>query len=154
MQAGLAKLRAEEMTALYDAVVYSLYHFQGIRGQKALVLISDGRDTASRFTFEQALEYARRAAVPIYAIGLGIRSNDIDIRYKLSKLANETGGTAYYIEQARELQKTYGEIQEELRSQYVLGFYPADDIKPGGKWRELTVQVSEGKVKTIKGYFP
>jgi len=154
MQAGLARLRAEEATALYDAVVYSLYHFQGIRGQKALVLISDGKDTASRFTFEQALEYARRAAVPIYAIGLGIRSKDIDVRYKLSKLATETGGTAYYIDQAHELQRTYGEIQEELRSQYILGFYPSDEIKPGGKWRELTVQVNEGKTKTIKGYFP
>ncbi|MEO8382565.1 MAG: VWA domain-containing protein [Acidobacteriota bacterium] len=154
MQAGLARLRAEEMTALYDAVVFSLYHFQGIRGQKALVLISDGKDTASKFSFEQALEYARRAAVPIYAIGLGIRANDIDVRYKLSKLSSETGGSVYYIDQARDLQRVYDEIQEELRSQYVLGFYPAQDVKPGGKWREVTVQVTEGKAKTIKGYFP
>ena len=66
----------------------------------------------------------------------------------------DTGGSAYYIEQARELQRIYNEIQDELRSQYILGFYPAPDVKPGGKWRELTVQTTEGKVKTIKGYFP
>jgi hypothetical protein len=48
----------------------------------------------------------------------------------------------------------YDDIQAELRSQYILGFYPSPDIKPGGKWREVTVQASEGKVKTIKGYFP
>lgn len=154
MHAGLAKLRAEDMTALYDAVVYALYNFQGIRGQKALVVISDGKDTASSFTFEQSLEYARRAGVPIYAIGIGIRGNDVDVRYKLSRLASETGGAAHYIETARDLQRVYGEIQNELRSQYILGFYPAPDVKPGGKWRELTVQVSEGKAKSIKGYFP
>ena len=153
MHAGLAKLRAEEQTALYDAVVYALYNFQGIRGQKALVLISDGKDTASKFSFDQALEYARRAAVPIYAIGIGIRGNEIDVRYKLQKLSQETGGSVYYIEEARELQRVYDEIQDELRSQYILGFYPAPDVKPG-KWRELNVQVTEGKAKTIRGYFP
>ncbi|HEX2122592.1 MAG TPA: VWA domain-containing protein, partial [Thermoanaerobaculia bacterium] len=81
VHAGLAKLRAEESTALYDAVVYSLYNFLGIRGQKALVLITDGKDTASKFTYDHALEYARRAAVPIYAIGIGIKGNDHDVRY-------------------------------------------------------------------------
>jgi Ca-activated chloride channel family protein len=154
LHAGLAKLRAEESTALYDAIVYALYNFQGVRGQKALVIISDGKDTASKFEFEQVLEYARRAAVPIYGIGIGIRGNEVDVRFKLQKLATETGGSTFYIEQARELERVYNDIQEELRSQYILGFYPAPDVKTGGKWRELTVQVTEGKAKTIKGYFP
>ncbi|HEY0140946.1 MAG TPA: VWA domain-containing protein [Thermoanaerobaculia bacterium] len=153
IHAGLAKLRAEESTALYDAVVYSLYNFLGVKGQKALILISDGKDTASNFTFDQALEYARRAAVPIYAIGIGIKGNEMDVRFKLSKLASETGGSTYYIEQAKDLEKIYGDIQAELRSQYVIGFYPPADVK-SGKWREVTVQSTEGKVKTIRGYFP
>ncbi|HEX7808747.1 MAG TPA: VWA domain-containing protein, partial [Thermoanaerobaculia bacterium] len=154
IHAGLAKLRAEETTSLYDAVVQGLYHFHGLRGQKALIVISDGKDTASKFTFDQAMEYARRSAVPIYAIGIGIRGTDQDVKYKLSRLTGETGGTVYYIEQARDLQRIYDEIQTELRSQYILGFYPAPDIKSGSKWREVTVQASEGKVKTVKGYFP
>jgi len=154
MHAGLAKLRPEEQTALYDAIVYSLYHFQGIRGQKALVVISDGKDTASEFTYDQALEYARRATVPIYTIGIGIRPTEVDVRYKLAKLSQETGGTAFYIEQARELQRVYDDIQEELRSQYILGFYPSPDVKAGSKWREVEVQVTEGKARTIRGYFP
>src|SRR5687767_13956205 len=49
MHAGLAKLRSQETTALYDAVVEALYNFQSVRGQKALVLISDGKDTASKY---------------------------------------------------------------------------------------------------------
>lgn len=154
MHAGLAKLRAEETTALYDAVIESLYNFQGVRGQKALVLISDGKDTASKFTFEQALEYARRSAVPIYAIAIGLKGTDIDVRYKLQKLCTETGGTVYQIERAADLLKIYDDIQTELRSQYVLGFYPAADVKTGGKWREVEVKVSEGKARTIRGYYP
>ena len=97
---------------------------------------------------------ARRAAVPIYAIGIAIRSAEIDTRYKLNKLASETGGNVYYIERAIELAQIYDDIQNELRSQYVLGFYPPEGVKSGSKWREVTVQVSEGKAKTIRGYYP
>jgi len=136
VNAGLAKLRAEEATALYDAIVYSLYNFLGIKGQKALVLITDGRDTASKFSFDQALEYARRTAVPIYAIGIGIGQTEVDTRYKLGRFCAETGGNVYYIQQATDLNRVYGEIQNELRSQYILGIYPPDGVKPGSKWRK------------------
>jgi Ca-activated chloride channel family protein len=154
MNAGLAKLRAEESTALYDAIVYSLYNFLGVKGQRALVLVTDGMDTSSKFSFDQAIEYARRAAVPIYAIGIGIPMNQIDTRYKLSRFCGETGGNAYYIEQAAELGRIYTDIQNELRSQYILGFYPPEGVKPGSKWRPVDVQVSDGKAKTIRGYYP
>jgi Ca-activated chloride channel family protein len=154
LHAGLAKLRAEESTSLYDAVVTALYHFHGLHGQKALVIISDGKDTASKFTFDQAMEYARRSGVPIYAIGIGIRGTDQDVRFKLGKLTGETGGTTFYIEQTRDLKRVYDEIQTELRSQYILGFYPAADVKSGSKWHEVTVKSTTGKVKTVKGYFP
>jgi len=154
VHAGLARVRAEDKTALYDAVIFALYNFQGIRGQKALILISDGKDTASKFSYEHALEYARRAGVPIYGIGIGIHAPDVDVRYKLDRLCRETGGTVYYIDQARELQRIYDDIQTELRSQYILGFYPSPDVKPGSKWREVTVHVNDGKARTVKGYFP
>jgi Ca-activated chloride channel family protein len=150
----LAKLRAEESTALYDAIVRSLYNFHDVRGQKALILISDGKDTASKFTFDQALEYARRAGVPIYAIAIDIELTDIDARYHLGRFCTETGGNVYYIHGTSELDRVYADIQSELRSQYILGIYPPADVKPGAKWREVTVQVSEGKAKTIRGYYP
>src|SRR5260221_11119787 len=62
--AGLAKLRADESTALYSALVYSLYNLLRVKGQNTPVPITDGKDTSSQFSFDQALEYARRAAVP------------------------------------------------------------------------------------------
>ena len=52
-------------------MVFSLYYFNGIKGQRALLVLSDGKDEGSRFTYEDALEYARRAGVTIYTIGLG-----------------------------------------------------------------------------------
>jgi Ca-activated chloride channel family protein len=154
VNAALSKLRAEESTALYDAVVFSLYNFLGVKGQKALVLITDGEDTSSKFTFDQAIEYARRTAVPIYAIGIGIKAAQVDVRYKLGKFCSETGGNVYFIERVEELSKIYNDIQNELRSQYLLGFYPPEGVKPGSKWREVTVQANQGKVKTIRGYYP
>jgi Ca-activated chloride channel homolog len=154
LYSGLAKMRPEESTALYDAVVYSLYNFSGVKGQKALVLVTDGKDTASKFTYEQTLEYAQRAAVPIYAIGIGIRNLDMETRSRLNRISTDTGGSSYYIDNVTDLTKIYTDIQNELRAQYVLGFYPNGDVKPGGKWREVTVQVAEGKVKTIRGYYP
>jgi Ca-activated chloride channel family protein len=154
VNAGLAKLRADESTALFDAIVYSLYNFAGVRGQKALVVITDGKDTASKFSFDQAIEYARRAAVPIYGIGIGINATEIDVRYKFSRFCSETGGNIYYIDRAEDLQRIYTDIQNELRSQYILGFYPPEGIKPGSKWHEINVLVSEGKTKTLRGYYP
>jgi Ca-activated chloride channel family protein len=125
-----------------------------VRGQKALVVITDGKDTASKFSFDQAIEYARRAAVPIYGIGIGISQAEIDVRYKFSRFCSETGGNVYYIDRAEELRRIYADIQNELRSQYILGFYPPEGVKPGSKWREITLQVSEGKTKTLRGYYP
>ncbi|PYQ47946.1 MAG: hypothetical protein DMF59_17445, partial [Acidobacteria bacterium] len=151
---GLAKLRTDESTALYDAIVYSLYNFVGAKGQKALVVITDGKDTSSKFSFDQALDYARRAGVPVYGIGVGIGAAEVDVRYRFGKFCAETGGGVYYIDQVSDLRRIYDEIQKELRSQYLLGFYPGENVKPGSKWRSVTVQVTEGKAKTIRGYYP
>ncbi len=154
LTASLAKLRTDESTALYDAIVYSLYNFMDVKGQKALVVITDGKDTSSKFSFDQAMEYSRRAAVPVYGIGIGIGVAEVDVRYRFGRLCSETGGKVYYIDQASDLRRIYDDIQNELRSQYILGFYPPEGVKAGSKWRNVTVQVSEGKAKTIRGYYP
>ncbi|HEV2722835.1 MAG TPA: VWA domain-containing protein, partial [Thermoanaerobaculia bacterium] len=152
LSAGLAKLRTGESTALYDAVAFSLYNFTGVRGRRALIVITDGRDTASKLSFDQAFEYARRAGVPLYGIGIGIGPTAVDVRYNFGKLCNETGGTVFYIDHASDLKRIYDQIESELRSQYVLSFYPPDDA--AAKWHEVTVQVRNGSAKTIRGYYP
>jgi len=89
LNAALAKLRADESTALYDAVAYSLYNFAGVKGRRALVVVTDGADTSSKLSFDQTLEYARRAGVPIYGIGIGIGMTNVDVRYRFGRLCNE-----------------------------------------------------------------
>ena len=148
---GLAGLKAERGTSLYDTVIFSLYYFSGIRGQRAILLLSDGKDEGSRFTFEDALDYARRAGVTIYSIGLG---EDIE-KKKLARLSEETGGRSFFVKNADELAAIYAAIEEELRSQYFIA-YQSNNATGGTGFR--TVELKVGKpgteAKTIRGYYP
>ncbi len=141
-------------TSLHDAVVTSLYYFRGVRGRRALVLLSDGEDTSSSLPFKDALEYARRSGVSIYAIGLRIGRADLGVRNKLDALAKETGGRTYYIENAIDLGSAYAEIEKELRSQFLLAYNSDQAGKQG--FREVKVEVQGGKLeaRTIRGYYP
>lgn len=148
---GLAGLKAERGTALYDSIIFTLYYFTGVKGQRALVLISDGRDEGSRFTYEDALDYARRAGVTIYSIGLG---DDVDKR-KLSKLAEETGGRAFFLKNVDELAGIYASVEQELRSQYLVA-YQSTNITGGNTFRSVELKVGKPglEAKTIRGYYP
>ena len=150
---GLAGLTAEGETALYDSVIFSLYYLAGIRGQRALLVLSDGKDEASRFTFEQALEYARRAGVTIYSIGLNLASGDA--KRKLARLADETGGRSYFLGDISGLEEIYRAIQVELRSQYLIA-YQSTNTAAGDDFRSVELKVDRPgvKVKTITGYYP
>lgn len=148
---GLAGLKAERGTALYDSIVFSLYYFNGIKGQRAMLLLSDGKDENSRFTYEEALEYARRAGVTLYTIGLG---EDLDKR-KLAKLADETGGRFYAVKDPGELEGIYRQIEEELRSQYLL-VYQSSSSRTDNNFRTIELKVAQPSVeaRTIRGYYP
>jgi Ca-activated chloride channel family protein len=155
LSSGLNGLKAEGNTALYDSLVYSLYYFGGIRGKKAIVLLSDGQDYGSHYKFEQALDYARRSNVAIYSVGIALPSNDIEIRSKLQKLADETGGHYFFVGVASELGKVFEQVEKELRSQYLLAYQSPQQSK-GGKFRSVEVKMSRPGLdaKTIRGYFP
>lgn len=142
-------------TALHDAVVTSLYYFRGFAGQKALILLSDGDDTASAIAFRQAREYARRSGVAIYAIGLGVSGVSFAIRDKLTSLARETGGRAFFVATAGELTAVYGQIEQELRTRYLLA-YVSDQGGRSEEWRRVEVAVARRGLtaRTIRGYYP
>jgi Ca-activated chloride channel homolog len=148
---GLAGLKAERGTSLYDSIIFTLYYFTGIKGQRALLLLSDGKDEGSRFTFDDALDYARRAGVTIYAIGLG---EDVDKR-KLSRLSEETGGRAFFLKNAEELAGIYAGIEQELRSQYLIA-YQSTNTSGGNTFRSVELKVDRPglEAKTIRGYYP
>lgn len=165
---ALARLSARGGTALYQGIVSALYKFQGVRGPKALVLLTDGQDCSKElipasycprsYAFTDVREYARRAGVQIYAIGLG---KDASGRYgvtdevnrELRELAEETAGKAYFIGSADEdLAKAYQSASEELRSRYVLTYYPSSS-KLG--WHNVSVRANNPKwvIRAVRGYY-
>ncbi len=128
-----------------------LYYFNGIKGQRALLLLSDGKDEGSRFTYEDALEYARRAGVTIYTIGLG---EDIE-KKRLDKIAEETGGRSFYVQKAAELKPIYAAIEKELRSQYLIA-YQSTNAATDTNFRTVDLKVGQNglEAKTMRGYYP
>lgn len=152
---GLTGLQAAGNTALYDSLVYALYYFGGVKGKRAIVLLSDGRDEGSRYTYEAALEYARRSGVALYTVGIAINTSQSDVRLKLSRLADETGGRSFFIDRATEIERIYTQIQAELRSQYLLAYQSTSDAKPD-KFRIVEIKMAKPglEAKTLKGYYP
>jgi VWFA-related protein len=151
---ALDNLNANGSTALYDALVHSLYYFRGTRGRRALILLSDGDDNSSGIGWRETLEYARRSGVAIYTIGLGVEVIG-HVRGELRSLAEETGGRLFLIKKAEELRSVYKEIDHELRSQYLLAF-ASDRGTSDGKYRTIEVKAQNGKLnaRTIRGYYP
>ncbi|MXW02122.1 MAG: VWA domain-containing protein [Holophagales bacterium] len=151
---SIERLRAAGATALHDALITSLYYFRGVRGRRALVLLSDGEDTSSSVDYRDAEEYARRSGVAIYTIGLGVGRTQMILRNKLSDLAKVTGGRSFFISRAEDLAPVYGDIERELRSQYLLA-YTSDRGGEGEEYREVEVRVKgRYKARTISGYYP
>jgi len=151
---GLAGLEARGDTHLHDAVAFALHYFSGIRGQRAIVLLSDGFDSGSDLSFEDTLDYARRTGVAIYAIGLGVPTNPPDGRLALDQLARETGGRSFYVDRAHELERVYSAIERELRAQYLIAYQsPRSD---GDAFREIDVEILRpgAEARTIRGYYP
>jgi len=155
IEASLQGLQSLGWTALHDAVVTSLYYFRGFRGQRALILLSDGDDSASRYAFREALEYARRSGVVIYTVGLNVGTMKTGIRKKLSRLASETGGRHFFIREALELEDVYREIEQELRSQYLVA-YTSDNPSAEDDFRTVELKVRGGKLsaRSLRGYYP
>lgn len=151
----LGNLHAEGMTALWDALQIGLFQFQGIRGRRAYVILTDGDDTASKSKFDAVLDYARKSGVALYFIGMKIPLSRMDIRFKLTRVAKETGGAATFIDSVRGLAKIYKQIDEELRSQYLLSYVPKNQSQTG-TWRKVEVKMSSGDLtaRTIAGYYP
>jgi Ca-activated chloride channel family protein len=148
--------KAEGSTALYDAIVTGLYRFRGVQGRKALVILTDGEDTTSRVTFDDMLNYARAARVPLYFIGIGISQiPGLGGGGIMKNLAAETGGTAYFIHGEKQLGEAYAQLEKELRAQYFLA-YRTESTKKDRGYRTVEVKVDRPgtTVRTIRGYIP
>lgn len=150
---SLEGLRAVGPTAFYDALITGLYYFRNTKGQRAMIVLTDGEDTKSFTSWEQSLEYTRRSGVVVYPIGLGVSVLSVGARSKLDALAEATGGRVFYIQHAEELGAVYGQIEEELRSRYYLAFN-SDRKSDATGFRPIEVQSRKGRARTARGYYP
>jgi VWFA-related protein len=152
---ALLALFPDRATALYDGVIMGLFQFSGVNGRRAMVVLTDGDDTASENSFDKALGYAQRMGVTIYTIGVAIPQTKIATRWQLSKLASATGGRAFFVTEKSELDTIYAEINRELRTQYLLA-YTSSSEAPADQLRKVKVEVDRPKVnvRTISGYYP
>jgi Ca-activated chloride channel family protein len=140
---GLQRLRPGSATALYDAIRQASGRLAGRPGRKVLVLVSDGDNTAGEATYAQALQQALRDNVMIYAIiDVPIAASagrDLGGEHALIALAGETGGRSFY-ESAGGLDEAFQRVGDDLRAQYLLGYYPVDQ-KPGEAFHRIQVTV-------------
>jgi Ca-activated chloride channel family protein len=159
LSVGVHKLHDGGGTALYDAI-YRISKEKFLKDRpdhpvrKAIVLVSDGEDNQSEVTRAQAIEMAQRAEVIIYAIstddsGLVLRGDNV-----LEQLASATGGRAFFPFKMKDVTHSFAAIEDELRSQYVVSYKPAD-FETDGRYRSIEVSTlkKDLQVRSRKGYF-
>jgi len=155
-------------TALNDAVAVSpAFADKGKNEKRALLLITDGIENDSQYSYEQAVEVARRVDVPIYTIGYKIPLSDQYLKkYKraptvssswivssLERFSKATGGKAFFLNHPEELKTTLAMIKKELSHQYILGYTSYKD--PKNEFRKIKVMTSnrKHKIRTREGYY-
>lgn len=150
-------------TALYDAAYLGIEKvMRGASSRKIVLLISDGEDNNSRFTFKELKQQLQESGVIIYAIGTGgyfsSIKGGINGREILKELASTSGGKAFFPNGEDEMNDVFSQIALEIRHLYSIGYYPSD-FSADGKWRRLKVKVKfpEGaprlSVRSREGYY-
>ena len=160
LETGVNRLRPGGGTALFDAVYTACRDklLDVSRGQepvrKAMVLISDGDDNQSRVYPDEAIKECQRAETIIYAISTNWTPSRGKGDAVLTKMAEETGGTAFFPPSVEEMSNSFKNIEEELRSQYALTYTPAD-FKYDGAFRSIYLFCNDRRyqVRAKKGYF-
>jgi VWFA-related protein len=159
LAAGVRMLRAGGGTAMYDALYFAcrdklLKQEQAGPVRRAIILLSDGEDNSSHVSREEAIEMAERADTIVYTISTNISGMKGKGDKVLERIAEATGGRAFFPFQMRDVSDAFLSIQEELRSQYALAYKPANFVADG-RYRtiEILAQDRNLKVRTRKGYY-
>lgn len=148
--AALTALDPWSTTSLHDALIRTLDLLDGETGRRAVVILSDGVDRYSRATAAEVIDRARESDVQMYGVALGATRPAW-----FAELAAVTGGRSFHLGSARDLEKTLQTIAMDLRSQYLLGYAPAESSSgEDSGWRSITVRVDrpEVVVRARSGY--
>jgi len=139
-------------TSLYDAIIKSVDQLGRQTGRRALVVFTDGEDLNSRVPLEAAERRLESSDAVLYPIGQGRAPKMATLRGILDRLAQKSGGRAFF-EDLDELESVFGRIIEELSNQYLIG-YPRPDASRDGRWRKLRVEIPgrDVKIRARQGY--
>jgi VWFA-related protein len=156
-----------EKTSLYDAIWrFCDEKMRSVPGRRVIVVITDGEDTYSRATLNDAIDIAQRTETTIFAISTkagfsgtvpGVEAGQVSDRgdRDLEKLCAETGGQAFFTGDVLALERSFTKISKELRSQYIVTYKPTND-RYDGSYRRIDVKLASGrdglKLRTRRGY--
>jgi Ca-activated chloride channel family protein len=168
LEQAIHKTSAGGSTSLYNAVYIALKDLKKVVARnteeirrQAIIVLSDGEDTSSLLPFEEVLDLAKRSETAIYSIGLrtpdgpGTTTKGFkEAEFVLRQFSQETGGRAFFPSQLSDLAGVYGQIADELSSQYTVG-YTSRNPKRDGSWRRIVVRVNRPSLtaRTKLGYF-
>jgi VWFA-related protein len=159
---GTIRPPREGSTAIWDSVAvtcrYVLAHSPGQR-RRAIILLTDGQDTSSRLLRSAAVDQAIESETVIYAIGIGDKRYDGVDRSALNGVAERTGGRAFFPKKEDDLRAAFAEIEQELRSQYLVAYSSTNKTRDGG-FRKMSIELANPelskqqlKLRYRPGYF-
>ena len=140
------RLRAWGSTAFHDAILKGLDLLESHRGRRALVLFTDGEDMVSHGTAADVQARIEVSATPVYVIAQGKGMREQRLKQVLDRIAGVSGGRTFYTDRIEQLEAVFAEIGEDIASQYLLAYSPAESERDGS-WRTIRVEV-EGQKKS------
>lgn len=160
----------EGATALLEGIIQAAEYLREVRGRRVMIIVSDGDDTKSDATLEEAVRALHVANCQVYVVKTtdfenfkrtGSRRGNANIHQlsaerRMSDIAAQTGGTVYSPIDERELDEAFRQISAELSQQYILSYYPDDDAGKRGEFREIQLGLKNKpgfSLRTRKGYY-
>jgi len=141
---GISGLKLGAATAMYDAIYLGADALHARKGRKVLVIITDGGDTVSKVDYQEALRAAQQAEALVYSIVIvpipSSAGRDLGGEHALIQISNDTGGKYYYAESVASVDRAFQQIGDELRTQYLLGYYPVQRLADSD-FRRIEVRV-------------
>jgi Ca-activated chloride channel family protein len=145
IDAGIDRVHNGAATALYDAVYLGSQALSRRQGRKVMVVITDGGDTMSQVNYKEALRAAQEAEAIIYSIIIvpieASAGRDTGGEHALIQISSDTGGKYYYATSAAQLDAAFQKISDELRTQYLLAYYPSQRYSDSD-FRQLRVDLT------------
>lgn len=141
LEQTLASVKPYGQTAIYDALILGLDHMEAAkRMKKAILLFTDGVDNSSKHNLTEAIEATKRAHVAVYTVGLLSASGGQKAEDSLVRIAEASGGRAYFPLTVDEARADMERIARDLREQYTLGYLPTNPAR-NGSWRSIRIDI-------------